>query len=66
MFDLKPCPFNPTVLIFLHTSNKWASALYKSFMLPYFDFFPQGDGIWHFMQIDSSFETIFKKCQIMF
>ena len=33
---LKPCPFNPTVLNFLHTSNKWASALYKSFIIPYF------------------------------
>ena len=61
---LKPCPFNPTVLNFLHTSDKRASALCKSFIIPYFEIlslFSQGDSIWHFMLADSSFETICMK-----
>ena len=66
---LKPCPFNATVLNFSHTSNKWSSALWKSFIILYFEIFflfSQGDSIWHFMHTDSSFETICMKCQIMF
>ena len=34
---LKPCPFNPTVLNFLQTSDKCTSALCKSFIIPYFE-----------------------------